>query len=146
MKKSVQIPRYAVVLLIVGFMLSLIVNVIQFEKNSSDVMRLSGTYSNNSPNPEGVYMAFDNKGHFCTYTQKDGITEEGNYIESKENLYELKGVSGYCGFAVLTEDGIYFSTQSGTMDFLPRIDDMPIFIGNWTEDWDHWPDGQYKIN
>ncbi len=96
MKKSVQIPKYAVVLLIVGFMLSLIVNVIQFEKNSSDFIMLSGTYSNNNHTPECVYMAFDNKGHFCTYTQKDGITEEGNYIESKENLYELNRILRIC--------------------------------------------------
>ena len=145
MKKNVQIPQYAVILLVVGLVLSLTVNVIQCVKNMSDTITLLGTYSRNSPTSEGIYMAFDNKGHFCTYTQSSGVIEEGNFIESEENLYELKGVSGYNGYVVLTEDGIYYSADSSTMDYLPLLDDTPIFIGNWAVDWNHWPDGPYEI-
>ena len=145
MKKTVHIPQYAVILLVVGLVLSLTVNVIQCVKNMSDAHPLLGTYSKNSPSSEGIYMAFDNKGHFCAYTQSSGIIEEGNFIQGEENLYELKGVSGYKGYVILADDGIYYSVDSSTMGYLPLLDDSPIFIGNWANDWNHWPDGPYEI-
>ena len=146
MKKNVQIPQYAVILLVISLMLSLTVNVVQCVKNIHDPITLSGTYSKNSPNAEGIYMVFDNKGHFCTYTQSSGIIEEGNCVASEENLYKLTGVSGYNGYVVLTENGIYYSVDSSTMEYLPLLDDTPIFIGNWADNWNHWPDGPYEID
>lgn len=146
MKKKVQIPQYAVILLVISLVLSLTLNVVQCVKNMPDTITLSGTYSKNSPNSESIYMVFDNKGHFCAYTQSSGIIEEGNFIAGEENLYELKGVSGYNGYVVLAEDGVYYSDDSSTMDYLPLLDDTPTFIGNWVDDWSHWPDGLYEID
>lgn len=91
-------------------------------------------------------MAFDHQGHFCIYTQEDGMIDEGNYAESEENLYELKGVSGYYGYVITTKNGVYYSSEDGRIDFLPRLHDTSIFVGDWAQEWKHWPEGPYQVS
>ena len=143
MKKNVSLPLYAVLLLGLGLAAALGLSLALIGKASPGPASLSGTYSKSTPG--GVYLALDHAGHFCIYTQEDGLLQEGNYQESQDKLYTLQGVSGYAGSFILADGGLYLTDETGLTDFLPRIDSTPVFIGSWAEGWPHWPDGPYEI-
>ena len=145
MKQKMQITRGAFLLLVVALALSLLVNLVLYAKSTPAVPILQGTYSQG-----GLWMACDSVGHFCLYTQDEGLLEEGNYreeicMQAGEKLYTLTGVSGYQGDLLLTEEGVYVQTGQGDLVFLPQIDTTPLFAGDWAQDWPHWPDGPYLI-
>ena len=145
MKQKLQITRGAFLLLVAGLALSLLLNVVLYAKSTRAAPVLRGTYSQG-----GLWLACDAVGHFCLYTQDEGLLEEGNYMQSNymqspEKRYTLTGVSGERSELLLTEAGVYVQTGQGDLVFLPQIDTTPIFAGDWAQDWPHWPDGPYPI-
>ena len=145
MKQKLQITRGALACLVTALAFSLLLNVVLYAKSTRAAPILQGTYSQG-----GLWLACDPVGHFCLYTQDEGLLEEGNYMQSiptqsPEKQYTLTGVSGWRSGLLLTEAGVYVQTEQGNLVFLPQIDATPIFAGNWAQDWPHWPDGPYPI-
>ena len=113
--------------------------------------QLKGSYSTGG-SALGLNLVFDEKGHFCLYTQEEGLLAQGNYLPQDHGLYALQGVSGYAGTAILTEEGLYYvserpaqqSAAPHQIDFLTRYSEVPTFTGEWAKDWEHFPDGPYR--
>lgn len=145
MKKKISIPLVLLCLLIAGLLISLVFNCIQYDRSMPSVPVLRGSYSTDSAGMHGRYLVFDMDGHFCLYSQTDGILEEGNYAEYGVNLYRLESTSGNYSSILLTEEGVYYSSADGTLELFSRFSDTPTFIGNWAKDWKNWPEGSYEI-
>lgn len=146
MKKQITIPQTALLVLIIGLLISLILNGLQYGQSTSPVLALQGAYSTDANTSNSRYLAFDPYGYFCLYSQEEGILEEGNYTQYAENLYELDSISGHHGSILLTDRGVYYSSENGILEFYSRFNDIPVFVGDWAEDWDNWPEGPYEIN
>ena len=107
--------------------------------------QLKGSYSTED-SALGFNLVFDEQGHFCLYTQEDGLLAEGNYRQQDEHLYELSNITGVCSSVILEEDVVYYIAESPCrIDFFQRYSDVPTFTGNWALDWDHFPEGAYDI-
>ena len=138
--KKMTISVLSFWVLVVVLLISLLVNVIQFERlNSEDVLHLVGSYSTNASAADSTYLVFDKNGNYCKYTQNGGLIEEGIYQESGSNQYLLKGNTGSSGSILLTEDGVYYYVSGEVSPlYFPRFSDTPTFIGNWSENWSGW--------
>lgn len=136
-KESVSLP--VLVLLIVGLLGSLVLNGVLLMRTTPAVPVLRGTYTSGER-----ALAFDGTGHFCLYTQ-EGLLEEGNCTEYGEKLYELHSTSGHQASVFLTAEGVCYTGEQGRQAFFARFSENPVLVGNWAEDWDHWPDGPYAL-
>ena len=118
---------------------------------------LKGSYSTEDA-AQGLNLIFDEKGHFCLYSQSEGLIEEGNYIQQDENLYVLecvpnKNASASNSSVIISADGLYHITESLSQEsaasykisFFKKYSDDLNFVGNWTKDWEHFPEGKYSI-
>ena len=117
---------------------------------------LKGSYSTEDA-AQGLNLVFDEKGHFCLYSQSEGLIEEGNYIQQDENLYVLecvpnKNESTSNSSVIISADGLYHITErlpqesaaSYKISFFKKYSDDLNFVGNWTNDWEHFPEGKYS--
>ena len=118
---------------------------------------LKGSYSTEDA-AQGLNLIFDEKGHFCLYSQSEGLIEEGNYIQQDENLYVLECVPNKNALTsnssvIISADGLYHITESLSQEsaasykisFFKKYSDDLNFVGNWTNDWEHFPEGKYSI-
>ena len=108
----------------------------------------------------GLNLVFDEKGHFCLYSQSEGLMEEGNYIQQDENLYVLECVpnkndsTSNNSSVIITSDGLYHisdtkayeSTSSYKISYFKKYSDGLNFVGNWANEWDHFPEGEYNTD
>ena len=107
--------------------------------------QLKGSYSTEG-SALGFNLVFDEKGHFCLYTQEDGLLAEGNYRQRDEHLYDLDSVTGESGSVILEGDGLYYIAESPhRIEFFQKYSEDPTFTGNWALDWGHFPEGAYDI-
>ena len=114
--------------------------------------RLKGSYSTEG-SALGYNLVFDEQGHFCLYTQEDGLLAEGNYRQRDGHLYDLSSITGECSSVILEEDGVYYIAQrpawesaaSYRIDFFQKYSEVPTFTGSWAQDWGHFPEGAYEI-
>lgn len=135
--KEVPVCRLAFWGLVVAFCASCCINLIQLDQwNSSRELSLAGSYSTQAYG--SVYVVFDKYGHYCKYTQQDGLLEEGTYVESGGNQYHLKGNAGESGDILLVKDGVYYTSEDGSLTYAPKFYDIPVFVGNWTLEWEGW--------
>lgn len=117
---------------------------------------LKGSYSTEGA-ALGINLVFDEKGHFCFYSQSDGLIDEGNYIQQDENLYVLECVpsknasTSNNSSVIVTDDGLYCisdknayeSTSSYKIIFFKKYSDNLNFVGEWAKEWEHFPEGKY---
>ncbi len=143
MKRSVSVSRVLLWVLIGALVLSVLGNVAQYYAATPHKPILSGTYTMDAA--DSRYLVFDNKGHFCLYTQTDGLLMEGNYTGAQQELYHLDSTSGSRGSVLLTEDGVYYAGADGDLAWFRRTSDIPVFAGNWAEAWAHFPEEPYVI-
>ena len=118
---------------------------------------LKGSYSTEDA-ALGLNLVFDEKGHFCLYSQSEGLIEEGNYIQQDENFYVLECVpnknasTSNNSSVIIANDGLYHITErlpqesaaSYKISFFKKYSDDLNFVGNWTNDWEHFPEGKYS--
>ena len=118
---------------------------------------LKGSYSTAGA-ALGLNLVFDEKGHFCLYSQSDGLLDEGNYIQQDENLYVLECVANKNASTsnnssvIIASDGLYHisdenayeNTSSYKISFFKKYSEDLNFVGNWTNDWEHFPEGKYS--
>ena len=72
--KEVPVCRLAFWGLVVAFCASCCINLVQLDQwNSSRELSLAGSYSTQAYG--SVYVVFDKYGHYCKYTQQDGLLE-----------------------------------------------------------------------
>ncbi len=141
MKKKISLSAPLFWILIVALLASLFVNLYQFEKASHvPPLQLPGSYCTNAALPNGTYLVFDSKGHYCKYTQTDGLLDEGSYAEYNRPQYDLVSKSGSREQVILEGDGLYYISQDGVVASMTRFSDIPVFIGQWAEDWPGWQD------
>ena len=107
--------------------------------------QLKGSYSTEDA-ALGFNLVFDEQGHFCLYTQEDGLLAEGNYRQRDGQLYDLDSVTGESSSVILEEDGLYYIAESPHgIDFYSKYSEVPTFTGSWAQDWGHFPEGAYDI-
>ena len=140
MKKQVTIRCVWLYGLALGLILSLLVNIGQLVSSRTEqTLRLEGSYcvDASAPSPDMPYLVFDEQGHFCRYTQRDGILDQGVYAEVSPRQYALTGEAGSAGLVILEEDGIYDIAAGDPMEavFLPKFSGVLVFFGNHKPDW-----------
>lgn len=146
MKKrlTISIPMVLFWLLAGVFVLSVCGNIIQFQSaHREKPLELTGSYCTNASAPFGVYMVFDQKGHYCKYTQTEGLLEEGDYAEGMlqteaafngRQYYQLQEKSGEQKQVILVEDGVYDVAEDGSVEFYSRFSDVPTYFGGWNKE------------
>lgn len=143
MKKKISINAIMLFVLVIGLVVSLCTNVLQFAAaNDEKLPTLTGSYGHNQTDFKGnnPYLVFDGKGNYCKYSQSDGLLDEGKYTQNTANQYFLTGASGNTEEIILEENGLYYITSNGVLSavFFPRFSDVPTFIGQWAESWSGW--------
>ena len=143
MKKKISINAITLLVLVIGLVMSLCANVLQFAAaNGEKLPILTGSYGHNQIDVEGKnpYLVFDSKGNYCKYSQTDGLLDEGKYTQNTANQYSLTGDSGNTEEIILEENGLYYISSSDVLSvvFFPRFSDVPTFIGQWAESWPGW--------
>ena len=127
------------------------------ETAQSKEAMLKGSYSTEGA-ALGLNLVFDEKGHFCLYSQSEGLLEEGNYIQQDENLYVLECVpnknasTSNNSSVIIASDGLYHisdenayeNTSSYKISFFKKYSEDLNFVGNWANEWDHFPEGEYS--
>lgn len=135
--KEVPVCRLVFWGLVVAFCVSCCINLVQLDRwNSSRELSLPGSYSTQGYG--SVYLVLDKKGNYCKYTQQEGLLEEGTYVESGENQYHLEGNAGESGDILLVKDGVYYTSEDGSLTYAPKFSEIPTFVGNWTQEWEGW--------
>lgn len=145
MKKKILIPQMLLWILVAGLLASLMFNLVQYNRADASSSNLKGTYCTDVAGVNGTYLVFDANGHFCLYTQSQGLLEEGNYDECGENLYWIESTTGSKSNVLLAGDGVYYASEDGTLERYARFNDTPTFVGDWSQEWSHWPDGPYEM-
>lgn len=143
--KKISVSQWIIWLLIFLLFISVVLNCVQYSNKTSDTSSLRGSYQTDSPNINGLYLTFDAYGHFCLYNQKDGLLDEGNYIQQENNVYILQSVSGEYSNIILAEKSLYHTSSNGTCTFYSKFDNIPVFVGQWINSWKKWPEGPYEI-
>ena len=129
------------------------------ETAQSKEAMLKGSYSTEGA-ALGLNLVFDEKGHFCLYSQSEGLLEEGNYIQQDENLYVLECVpnknasTSNNSSVIIASDGLYHisdenayeNTSSYKISFFKKYSEDLNFVGNWANEWDHFPEGEYNTD
>lgn len=135
--KEVPVCRLAFWGLVVAFCVSCCINLVQLDRwNASRELSLAGSYSTNAY--WRSYIVFDKNGNYCKYNQKEGLLEEGTYEASGGNQYHLKGNAGESGDILLVKDGVYYTSEDGSLTYASKFSDIPTFVGNWTLEWEGW--------
>lgn len=151
MRKKVYVNQWLLILLVVVTFASIILNIIQHQNQSGESPKLEGSFSTNSSGM-GNNLVFDKDGHFCMYDQEEGLIEEGNYIQQDEMVYILNSVSNRQGSVLIVENGLYYVSldsadpiDSKAITFYGKYSDTPVFIGEWADEWGHFPEKEYEI-
>ena len=145
MKKKVYVNQWLLILLVLVACGSIIFNIIQHQDKFSKNLKLEGSFSTNSSGM-GNNLVFDEYGHFCMYDQEEGLIEEGNYTQQDEMVYILNSVSNRQGSVLIVENGLYYiSLDSAAITFYGKYSDTPVFIGEWVDEWEHFPEKEYEI-
>ena len=151
MRKKVYVNQWLLILLVVVACGSIIFNIIQHQDKSGESPKLEGSFSTNSSGM-GNNLVFDEDGHFCMYNQEEGLVEEGNYIQQDEMVYILNSVSNRQGSVLIVENGLYYVSldsvnpiDSRAITFYEKYSDTPVFIGEWADEWGHFPEKEYEI-
>lgn len=145
MNRKIEFSKIGLWALLAVLLVSLVGNCIQYGRAYDDKMiPLQGFYSSDAGAGNGPYFAFDSKGHFCMYRQDQGVLEEGNYTEYGKNLYKLESTAGRCSSILLADEGVYYSSGDGILVHYLKTNDVPVFVGDWVKNWEHWPEGTYE--
>lgn len=125
MKRRLSVPNWALLLLSVGLCLSLAGNLYLCAELNRQPPPLRGTYCTNASAPGGQYLLFDGGGHFCRYTQEDGVLDDGTCEDAGEGRYALRSQEGR-GFCVLRDrEGVYlFDGGENTVVFFPKLKEL----------------------
>ena len=145
MRKKVYVNQWLLTLLVLVACGSIIFNIIQQQDQISKNLKLEGSFSTKSSGM-GNNLVFDEYGHFCMYDQEEGLIEEGNYTQQDEMVYILNSVSNHQGSVLIVENGLYYiSLDSAAITFYEKYSDTPVFIGEWVDEWEHFPEKEYEI-
>lgn len=140
LKKNVSISLPLLWILIGSLLVSIFGNISQFKKaNDEKSLKLEGSYcvDASAPGLSMPYLVFDDEGHYCKYTQTEGLLDEGVYTQDSPQQYHLVGKSGFSELIILEEDGVYYISDSEGLSsmFLSRFSDVLVFFSGSSPSW-----------
>ena len=50
----------------------------------------------------------------------------------------MEGNAGESGDILLVKDGVYYTSEDGSLTYASKFSDIPTFVGNWNLEWEGW--------